>query len=281
MHILNDLRYADPKFSLASFFVVMISLLIFSSCEKVVYIDLNTSDPRPVVEANITNHAGPYTVRLHHSVNYYDPNTFPAITNAIVTISDNTGITEILQQTSDGIYQTSTLQGIPGRTYFLKIMYNGKEYDAASTMPDPVAIDSVQIVQNKPGGGGNNHPGFRVTTYFTDPLFLGNYYRLHMISNDTSAVDKTRYRYLSDKLTDGTEMSLSVNTNLRYNDSLTVVLESIDKSTYDFFTTLRQVIGGNSSFLSAPPANPVNNISIGGLGYFAAYSAVSKSYIVK
>ena len=278
---MNDLRYADPKFRFVYFFVVLISLLIFSSCEKVVYIDLNTSDPRPVIEANITNQAGPYTVRLHHSVNYYDPNTFPAITDAVVTISDNTGISEILQQTSDGIYQTNTLQGIPGRTYTLKIMYNGKEYDAVSTMPDPVAIDSVQIVQNKPEGGGNNHPGFHVTTYFTDPFILGNYYRLHLISNDTNAVDKKRYRYLSDKLTDGMEMSLSYNTNLLYNDSLTVTLESIDKSTYDFFTTLRDVVGGESSFLSAPPANPVNNISKGGLGYFASYSVIEKSYIVR
>ena len=116
-----------PDFPISLFPYFLISML-FISCEKVVYIDLNTSDPHPVVEANITNQAGPYTVKLSRSVNYYDANIFPAITDATVTISDNSGNSEILKQTSDGIYQTSTTQGIPGRTYSLKILFNGKEY---------------------------------------------------------------------------------------------------------------------------------------------------------
>ena len=213
-------------------------LLLLSSCEKVVKIDLNNSDPHLVVEVNITNQAGPYTVKLSRSVNYYDTNTFPATIDASVTISDNAGNSEVLHQTSDGMYQTSTIQGVPGRTYMLKIIYNGKEYDATSIMPNPVPIDSVVIVKNTNGGFGgfgNGNSGYRVITFFKDPGGLGNYYRLQMSSNDTNAIDQTRYRLLSDKLTDGVEMSLSSRTNLLSGDSVTVKLESIDKSTYDFY----------------------------------------------
>ena len=256
-------------------------LLLLSSCEKVVYIDLNTSNPRPVVEADITDQAGPYTVKLSRSVNYYDSNVFPPITDATVSITDNAGNSELLRQTTDGIYQTKALQGIPGRTYTLKIFYNGNEYDAISTMPDPVAIDSVGITKNSSGGNNRNNPGYSVTAFFNDPAGKTNYYRLQLSSNDTNAIDQTRYRLASDKLTDGSEMSITYNTKLLPNDSLTVRLGSVDKSSYDFLTTFRNVVGGSTGFLSAPPSNPVTNITNGGLGYFAAYPVSIRELIIQ
>lgn len=280
----NNFRFKIYKIILTGN-VLFASLLILTSCEKVVYIDLNTSNPLPVVEANITNHAGPYTVKLSRSVNYYDSNTFPAITDATVTISDNAGNTETLQQTKPGIYTTLTTQGIPGRTYNLKVIYNGKEYDATSTMPNPVPIDSVIFVYYTNsggfGGGGENKSGYRITTYFKDPQELGNYYLVKLSSNDTAAINNTNYKLLSDKLTNGEEMAQSSRLKgAMPGDSVIVILESIDLATYNFFSTLGSVTGDGSGFLSAPPSNPVNNISNGGLGYFSAYSYVKKNCII-
>ena len=279
----NICKTANNKFGVLAFLTLGISMFVLSSCEKVVLIDLNSSDPRPVVESNITNQPGPYTVKLSRSVNYYDTNTFPAITDATVTISDNTGNTETLDQTSDGIYKTSTTLGIPGRTYFLKIIYNKKTYEASSTMPDIVPIDSVVFTKDTHGGmegGGNHNQGYRVTTFFKDPTGTGNYYRLQLHSSDTASINQTRYRVLSDKLTDGQEMSLTYNTRLLLNDSVIVSLEAIDKQTFNFYTTLENASGDGPGFLSAPPENPVNNISNKGLGYFSAYSVSENKYIV-
>lgn len=274
------LQLEFSKFTGVNFLLLASVLFFFSSCEKVINIDLNNSDPRLVVEANVTNQAGPFTVCLKSSGNFYGTNIFPPVTNAIVTLSDNAGSSEVLQQLSDGIYQTLTINGIPGRTYKLSISYNGKEYVAVSSMPNPVPIDSVVIKTSTVGGGGRPSNGFRVITYFKDPPGLGNYYRLLLSSNDTSAINKTRFKILSDKLADGNEVSISYNTKLLSSDSITLELESIDKPTYDFYSTLGDASGDGSFFLSAPPANPVNNISNGGLGYFAAYSAVKNKYII-
>ena len=267
-------------FSGLSFLLFALILFSFSSCEKAVNIDLNNSDPRLVVEAHITNQAGPFTVNLSKSGNFYNANTFPAVTNAIVTISDNAGNSEVLHQTSDGIYQTSTITGVPGKIYHLDIAYNGKQYYASSTMPFPVSIDSVVIVTSTEGSGGRPTNGYRVTSFFKDPDGLGNYYRLLIRSNDTAAISKNRFKLLSDKLSDGNEESISFNTKLLPTDSVFLELESIDKPTYDFYSTLGEASGNGSFFLSAPPANPVNNISNGGLGYFAAFSTVKKTYII-
>ncbi len=264
----------------------LLYISLFTSCEKVVYIDLNTSSPIPVVEGYITDHTQPCSIKLSHSVNYYDPNVFPALTDAVVSVSDNVGNSEVLHQTSDGMYQSSSIQGTPGRTYTLKILYKGIEYSAHSYLPAPVAMDSVIIMQNPPGGGGfggglDSIPGYRITTIFKDPPGLGNYYRLWLHSNDSLAINKGRYHLATDKLSDGDEMSISYNTKLRPGDSLTVTLECIDKYAFDYFSTLGSVVGDGSFFMSAPPANPVNNISNGGLGYFSAYSYTEKKFVVQ
>ena len=94
-----DFRFKNYKIILAYILTIPAIVSFFSSCEKVVYIDLNSTNPIPVVEANVTNMPGPYTVKLSTTVNYYDSNTFPAITDATVTISDNAGNSEILRQT--------------------------------------------------------------------------------------------------------------------------------------------------------------------------------------
>ena len=80
----------------------IIYILLLSACEKVVYIDLNTSDPKLVVEANITDSKygqGYYlnAVKLSRTVNYYDGNVFPAVNNASVFISDDLGNIDTLK----------------------------------------------------------------------------------------------------------------------------------------------------------------------------------------
>src|SRR5665648_139811 len=42
-----------------------------------------------------------------------------------------------------GFYMTTHLKGIPGRTYLLKVISEGKEYQASSFMPEVPDIDSI------------------------------------------------------------------------------------------------------------------------------------------
>jgi len=252
----------------------MLSILMFA-CQKVVTIDLNSANKIPVIQANVTNQPGPYTVQLNNTANYYDANTFSAIEGASLTISDGAGTTDVLHEVSSGLYQTSALIGVPGRTYQLTVSTIGKTYTALSTMPLVVPIDSVAIESVE---GGNE--GKRILCYFKDPPGIGNYYRLRLSSSDTAAVNPNSIRISSDNLTNGDEMRMSFRTDLHVNDTVTVNLESIDKITYDFYKTLPDAQGGDNQFLSALPANPTNNISNGGLGYFSAYSINAKTVVI-
>jgi hypothetical protein len=153
-------------------------------------------------------------------------------------------------------------------------------YTGISSMPNQVSIDSLNVNVFQAPQGGNR---YRVVCKFTDPPGTGNYYRLKLRSNDTIAVSPTTtsYRLISDRLTDGQVIS---STFARFNfitgDTITAMLECIDKTTYDFYSTLGNVQGDNNQFLAAPPSNPASNINNGALGYFSAYSVSKKKAVI-
>lgn len=255
--------------------------LLLLSCEKVVKLDLNLADQQVVVQANVNNQPGPYTVNLNYSVSYYSDNVFPAVTGAIVQLSDDAGNSETLSEISSGIYKTNTFNGISGRTYNLQIKANNTTYSAYSSMSDPVAIDSFLLrpIFNK---NTNALIGCRVICKFTDPSGTGNFYRVVVGSNDVAALGDRTSRIIEDKLIDGQLLSSTFSTKLISGDTVNIQLQCIDKSTYDFYNTLNNAVGntGASQFISSLPANPTNNISNHGLGYFSAYALTTKTLVV-
>src|ERR1035437_121836 len=96
---------------LFSYWLLAVGCWLISSCQKVITFDLNSVNPKLVIQGNITNQPGPYTIQLSHTVNVYDPNVFPAVSGASVIVSDNVGTIDTLKEISSGIYRTSKLLG--------------------------------------------------------------------------------------------------------------------------------------------------------------------------
>lgn len=256
------------------------------NCQKVVSIDLNTANPKLVIDANITDQAGPYNIILSRSGNYFEPSlTFPPVSNALVIVSDDLGRIDTLKESpTAGIYKSSTLVGQPGRTYFLNVTSNKNSYSAVSSMPAKVKIDSLYYIKRL--NSRNGEPGYDIYIMFKDPPELGNYYRLNVHAGylvPSDSVDGRRYRLYSDKLTNGDEMEERVRTGrlVITGDTITVDLLTIDKSAYDYFNTLRNILTSDGAATSLAPANPNTNLSNGALGYFAAYTMDRKTIILQ
>lgn len=259
---------------LAAFFFAMISIVSIS-CEKVVDIDLNSSSPRIVIEGNISDQAGPYFVTLSQTVNFDETNVFPQIIGANIVLSDNLGNSESLIETLPGIYKTSSMQGVPGRTYTLTVTADGKEYVATSTMPSPVNIDSL-TVQNQ--NIGRNQMKV-ISVQFRDPPDVKNYYRFVEVKN---GVEQKFIFLYDDHVQDGSSITSSLfadEDTLRTRDSVRVLLQCVDKGVFDFFRTMRQASRGGGPQATSP-ANPLSNITNGALGYFNAYAVRSKQIII-
>lgn len=257
------------------FLTLIATAYLFTSCQKVIQLDLGSSVPLLVIQGNVYDVAGPYEIRISKTVNFDTPNIYPAVTNAIVTISDNKGNSEELSQSSAGTYVTSTLRGMPGRTYNLTVNVDGKAYTASSYMREGVHIDSVyfrnaifgrrKLVALKFNNPSGQEYFYRVIHFVNDKQADG----FNVFSENTSKVDTISYSFMATNSTPTVANPLLVK-----GDIISVWLECVDKGVFEYFRTANSEGGQNAS-----PANPVSNITNGALGYFSACS-VSKDSII-
>ena len=273
----------DFKLRLLFVLAGMFMAWLLSGCQQVVSVDLNTANPRVVVEGNIQDQPGPYSVYLSITGSYFDTTLVaPPITHAQVIITDDLGNSDTLKEVVSGTYQSSKLTGVPGRTYSLSVKADGKEYLATSSMPSKVFIDSLYAVARHSVDGES---GYDIYVVFKDPPELGNYYRINARSSaliPADSIDGRRYRLFTDKLTNGNEMTerIRAGKNVNPGDTITVELCSIDKASYDYFHTLSDILSSDRSPTSLSPANPNSNISGDALGYFAAFTVDTKKIII-
>jgi hypothetical protein len=262
-------------------YISIIGVIFFlASCTKEIDIDLNTSNPEIVIEGTITDQPGPYSVKLSKTANFSDSNnSFPPVGGALVVISDNTGTVDTLTETTPGMYQTNRITGTQGNTYTLKVVAEGKQYDAVSTMPYRVNLDSVRFdLFTDPGDTDST---YAVVPLFLDPAPFGDNYRFFFTSNGIP--DKT-YQVTNDNIGNGDinkQPFFSDDVEFYKGDTITVTMLCIDVSTYNYYYTLSQITesgpGGGTT-----PTNPPNNITGNkALGIFSAYTTQTKTGIVR
>lgn len=260
---------------------LLVIAFALSSCTKVIDINLNAAAPKLVIEGNISDQPSSCIVKLSTTVNFDESNTFPPVTGAVITLSDNSGNAATLSETSPGIYTTSSMQAVIGRAYTLSVTTGGNTYTAISTVPNAVNIDTLTQDSISTGFGSSAKETKYVNVLFNDPAGINNYYRFVEIINgavsDAIFID-------DDRLRDGftiTDGLFQRDSTLHTGDGVTVLLQSIDKGVFNYFTTFLQLTGGGRGGQTATPANPVSNINGGALGYFSAYSVRSKSIVIQ
>lgn len=260
---------------LSAAFVFLI-LVVVNGCKKIINIDLNNASPKVVIDAQITDQAGPYTVTLSNTVNFSADVYFSPVAGALVFITDNSagGFTDTLKESAPGIYKTQTLAGVVGHSYKLSVKVQNNWYYANSTMPALVPYDSLYLQKFSFFGNTLN----QFVPVFTDPVGQKNYYQFTVQVGDSLLKDINAW---DDNLTDGKVNSRPINVDgstdlFKGNDTCIVEMRCIDKSAFDYFNTLENANGSASA-----PANPTSNVTGGALGYFSAYTVRKKTIVVK
>lgn len=251
------------------YIIFAILAVSFCSCQKVINVNLNSSSPKYVVTGNIANDGNVATVSITKSLNFDKGNNFPDVSGAVVYITDATNnITDTLTQATNGMYVGHNLTGIPGHSYHLRILYDGQEFTATSTMPTPVLLDSIYTQASIIGNNTN------VVPLYHDPATAGNYYHFVLKVLDSTSQEV----YIRDDETNNgslVKQALRNDINISNGDSVMVEMQCVDYGVYRYYQTLGQTMGQNS----ASPANPLSNISGGALGYFSAHTVNRKKII--
>lgn len=252
-------------------FFPLLAIAAFASCQQVIDVKLNSKDAAIVIEANITDEPGPYTVLISQSVNFSDPNTFPGVSGAFVVMSDNVGNSDTLIETSAGVYVASIIQGVPGRTYTIRVTTDGKTYTAQSTMPNAITLDSLVVVESSLGASP-----FYIIPEWQDPIGTGDYYRCIEYLNNERVGSFLYDDAFSDGLVNGQPL-LNFETELQSGDSVRVEFQCIDAANYLYFFSMEQTANNGT----AAPANPESNFDNDALGYFNAHTVSVRTVVIQ
>ena len=260
--------------------ILVITIFVFAGCEKVINLNLVESEPQLVIEGLITDGVGPYTVKLSKSGSYFDEPVLPLVSKAIVVISDNLGTVDTLKETKPGIYLTSKVKGIQGGTYNLSVLSENISYTGSSTMFSHVPIDSLKLRRSYSegiaiGSDGQQDVRVEIHCFFRDPLEK-NFYRAYVYTNGNRGYED--YKLYDDQYTNGKLIELQVK-RAHIGDKIRVDLFSMDKSTYEYYTTFNDLIHSNPIFGSTP-MNPNTNLTNGALGFFGACAISTKTIII-
>ena len=269
------------KYLRHTFFLALITIL--ASCTEIIDVDINSMQEQIVVEANIglNEHA---TVWLSRTIKLDNAGAFPSVTGAKIKLTDSDGVSEILTETSwSGNYISTKMKGKAGRTYKIEVSTDNSTITSLSTIPNKVAIDSFKVTRSiYPGGGPSVNPSvpadfYEIKLKFTDPISEKNYYHMLLSVNDIAQTGNYIY---DDRLTNGNQMEsflLIYNPLMKAGDLIQVEMRCVDKSVFDYFSSLRSAGGpGGSS-----PSNPYTNLRGSLLGYFSAHTVERKVFVVK
>src|ERR1700754_2626755 len=157
------------------FFALLLLLGLVSSCEKAIDLKLDNSAPQYVIEGTVSDQAGGAKVLVSQSKKFTDDNSFVGVTGAQVSVESDGNVYQF-DATGTGVYQNLTLTGIPGHTYNLTVTINGKTYTSVSTMPQPVTLDSIYVVDDEFSTNKDKTKQRLATVKYTDPANIENYY---------------------------------------------------------------------------------------------------------
>jgi hypothetical protein len=252
-------------------------LAIVVSCEEEIELPLADQSGIIVIEGRVTDAAGPYYVTVTKSLKLSQDTEYPVVKNATVVLKDNNGQSETLKY-ENGRYKSQSFITKYGGIYTLSVTVDGQEYTAVSQMPQKVKLNDVKYKMVQ----GEYIQYYYLQPIFTDPIEKGNLY-LFRISNGNSTYFN-EVALLSDEVGNG-EMNtryLLTKYNILKDDTVNVEMQSVDMPVFNYFKALPGVtLNGEYSGGGVPPANPVNNISNGALGYFSAHTTEKKTIVIQ
>lgn len=242
-------------------------LIILGSCQKVIDVDLNESDPKIVIEANFSASDSVVSVIVSYTSSYFNEYSQNTVDNAVVIITDGNGATTVIPSVGNGEYSISNYIPTEGMTYSISVSHDGSTYTSSSKLNAPLAM-LVPRSEFYEQGFFTEEGGYLIFFKFNDPVGKGNYYNVIYRANDTLYNQVQDFVLGDDDLTDGNLIERPVFEYYKVNDTISFELQAIDKKVYDYYSELQTIAGGQSS---AAPANPKYFWTNNGLGYFSAY----------
>jgi len=217
---------------------IIFSLLILTSCEDVIELNIPTEEPRLVIDASINwikNTTGSdQEIKLTLTAPYFDEAVPPANGAKVTIIDTNNNVFDFTEDGSSGIYQNFSFIPVMNETYYLEIIYNGEIYVASEKL---ISVSEITYVDQKNDGGFSGDET-ELKAFFNDPADEKNYYFFEFISDIPVIPSLEVYK---DEFTNGNEMfGFYTEEELSTGDLVTIRNYGVSEQFYNYMFVLLQ-----------------------------------------
>lgn len=269
-------------------FIILLSFL-FLSCEDVIEVDLEDSDPRLVIDAFFENHYNDegifsYTdgaIKLSLSTPFFNDRV-PDVSDAIVYITNlnDNSVLNLFDLFEPGVFiSENSIQFTPelNTQYELTVIYNNETYIATSELIPTVPIDKIEQRDGTLFEGNETE----VFIEFTDDATRRDYYLfnldfdLFLLTEDTFYQgEKFNFSYFYDE-------------TLVNDQNINIQISGVDEDYYNYFNLILEQSDQEGNPFQTTPAlfrgniiNTTNNNNFP-FGYFRISETYSKNIIIK
>ncbi len=270
----------------------LFGFLCFTSCEDVIDVDVESIEPRLVVEADIEWEKGEdpsnQTIILSESTAFFD-NSFTPINDAVVNVTKLDSNEEIsFVSDGNGQYSTSNFIAEIGSPYQIEIISNGQQYIGEEVF---IGVPEVNRIEQGTVLGFDGEDIITVDFFADDPFGIENFYFL------THAVNGDETPFLSvwdDTFQDGNELQFFYREffdedqeTVVAGDHFDIEFMGVSEQFFDYmFLLTEQTYSGGDPFDTTPVqlrGNVANltNPDEDAFGYFRLSEKVSFDYVVE
>ncbi|WP_461533551.1 DUF4249 family protein [Sinomicrobium sp.] len=235
---------------------ILAFVLVSISCEDTVEVDLETADPKLVIDAEIDWKKGTsgneQSIKLTETAGYYERET-PPVSGAVVSITAETGeIFNFEEEPGTGIYRCTDFEPVIGANYTLAIMVEGESYTATEQLMPVPEITAMEYIED----GGFIGEDIEVRGYYQDNPETEDYYLTGFSSH---VLPYTEYSVSDDSFTQGNLVyDIFSHEDLDTGSEVTMKLYGISERFYNYMSLILESAEGNP--FRVPAANIKGNI---------------------
>ncbi len=236
-------------------FLLLFFFGMITACEDVIDVDLNTADPRLVIEASINlleDGTAESDIILTTTTPFFDQETNFA-TDAIVEVTSDQGTVYPFTYLENGVYQSAFIPQ-DDINYTLTIFYKNETYTATEKLYRTNPLEYVEQFDD----AGFTGDDIELRAYFTDPIGKGDYYYFEGFSERGDDID-----FYDDDFFDGNQVfGLYLAEDLTTGDVVTFNLYGINQQFYNFAYLLSDQTASGGPFDTQPATVKGNMINV-------------------
>ncbi|WP_106794336.1 DUF4249 family protein [Aquimarina sp. Aq78] len=269
---------------------IFLFTIIFTSCEDVIDVDVQTAPARLTIEASLDWEKGTtgnnQTIKLSTSTAYFDTTSNTSVTGASVKVTnDSSGVEFVFTDQNNGEYTTTEFVPVLNQSYTLEVIYNGENYSAKETLM-PV-VDIKEVSQSTEDGFDDEV--LEVNLKFDDPKDEDNYYLFRFKEVGDLLAE---FEDFDDEFANGNEISWyyekeedteTKTEEFKPGDVVNIDLYGISEGYYNYIRILIEQSEGLGLFSATPVALKGNCINLDNAknyanGYFRVTQVSRRTY---